>query len=233
MNPRLLRPLARFQAPPSGTPASLLLRFDGDFSDSSPNALTVTPNGDASISTTTKKFGSGSAFFDGDGDFAAAPSAADLGDGDFTVEMWCYPLAFGEYTVIAGNLNENQLGSKEWQIICNGTPGEISWYFPQEFLTISGTLVTDEWQHLAFVRHNGTMSLYINGVLAGAVSHAYDYSEPSNELWVGNAVENTPSRFYNGYIDDFRIVKGLAVYQGEYAPPAETLSVNATVAPPL
>jgi hypothetical protein len=52
MNNKLLRPKATAAAP-TGTPASLLLHFDGSFADSSPNALTVTANGDAAINTSS------------------------------------------------------------------------------------------------------------------------------------------------------------------------------------
>jgi hypothetical protein len=35
-----------------------------------------------------------------------------------------------------------------------------------------------------------------------------------------------------GYADDFRIVKGLAVYQADFIPPTAALPAYATVAPP-
>jgi hypothetical protein len=62
------------------------------FTDSSPNALTVTAAGNAQISTTQKKYGTGAMYFDGTGDYVATGDHADftLGSADFTVDFWFY-----------------------------------------------------------------------------------------------------------------------------------------------
>ena len=81
---------------PNFSSVSLLLHMEGSngsttFIDSSSNALTVTANGNAKITTSTFKFGSGSADFDGAGDYLSTPSSSlfDFGAGSlFTVECF-------------------------------------------------------------------------------------------------------------------------------------------------
>ncbi|NDF13174.1 MAG: LamG domain-containing protein, partial [Proteobacteria bacterium] len=197
------------------------------FYDSGPNNHEVTAVGDARISINRFKYGNASGVFRVDGDHIELPSAAgDLGADDFTVEFWCYPLSFSSYTTIAGNLLSNN--DAEWQIICDGTPGNLTWYRPTTpaggiFLNIAAELQTNIWQHVAFVRSSGSMTLYVDGVAAGSVADTFDYSNPTNALWIGHTPENLSGRNFDGHIDDFRITKGVARYTSNFTPPAMEL----------
>lgn len=76
----------------------LLLHMDGTngsttFTDNSPTPKTVTANGNVQVSTTTPKFGSGAALFDGTTDYLTAGVAADwrfLHDSttSYTIQFW-------------------------------------------------------------------------------------------------------------------------------------------------
>jgi hypothetical protein len=72
--------------------------------------------GNAQISTSVKKYGTGSMSFDGTGDWlVAAPSANwDFGSGDFTIEMWINPsgTTAGEALVSKGNASST--GNEVW-----------------------------------------------------------------------------------------------------------------------
>ena len=76
---------------------SLLLHMDGSngstsFTDSSSNGFTITASGDAQITTTDPKFGTGCLTLDGTGDYLSTPADAAFafGTNDFTVECWVY-----------------------------------------------------------------------------------------------------------------------------------------------
>jgi hypothetical protein len=84
-----------FYADPYASNVSLHLKMDGangstTFTDSSPNALTVTAVGNAQISTTQSKYNGTSAYFDGTGDYLnlATSTAFGFGTGDYTAECW-------------------------------------------------------------------------------------------------------------------------------------------------
>jgi hypothetical protein len=76
---------------------SLLLDFDGadastTFTDRSVSPKTLTPSGDAKLSTSVKKFGTASAVFDGSGDYITSSDSADYAlPGDFTIEFQVWP----------------------------------------------------------------------------------------------------------------------------------------------
>lgn len=245
MNPRLLRPRARQTgaAPPSGTPASLLLRFDGNFNDSSANALTVTAIGDAAISATTKKWGSGSASFDGSSDYLTVPTGGTLGFGaaDFTVELWAFVLD-------GANSNEHVLFSQAAPTDAVGIAisiyqndlmwlagGDPTWTFqryPSGGHFAAGSVNLDEWNHLAVTRHDGVLRLFCNGQVVDTYADAVVLADTNELVSIGG--RSNFSQFFSGYIDDVRIVKGLAVYTSNFIPPTAPLAVNATpyVPPP-
>jgi hypothetical protein len=252
MNNKLLRPKATAAAP-TGTPASLLLHFDGSFADSSPNALTVTANGDAAINTTTKKYGSGSAYFDGDGDLSHVDGQLpfQFGDGSWTIEAWVNlpsePTS-GQTLVSKSIANVTQQSSNSGMCeITLGENGDIrvvvaatsdygAGWFDYHFTTPSGNFSAGTWKHIAVCRDGEYVKCFWNGSMLGSVLYGPYSIYPGTDvpLLIGARHINSLSGFdqhFNGYIDDLRIVKGLAVYEGPFIPPTAPLSVYATPAP--
>ncbi len=58
------------------------------FVDASETGSTVTPQGNAKISTAQSKWGGGSAYFDGDADWLAVALSSIIGTGDYTIRFW-------------------------------------------------------------------------------------------------------------------------------------------------
>ena len=231
MSPRLLRPRARQAAapPPSGTPASLLLRFDGNFDDSSPNALTVTVNGDAAISTTTKKWGSGAAAFDGAEDYIFIEDTSEaIGDRDFTLEMWAYFNALPNTSLYDCYEVEGDVSRANGFAFCI-QDGALD-VFGNEADGFGGAataaIPTGEWVHLAICRISGVCHYFVNGT-KDSTSFSMTNSITST-LGIIGKVNDSPAYYLDGYIDDLRIVKGLAVYTTNFTPPSAPLSPYAT-----
>jgi len=236
MNNRLMRPKATTAAaPPCATPASLLLRFDGGFTDSSANALAVTVNGNAAISTTTKKYGTGGGHFYGGRATLPSSSLFEF-DSDFTIEGWFYFTAndVGYQPLVAADSGSD---ATAWILLMEsmdniyfyGTGG--SGWDPALSRSTSYQPPTGEWVHLAVVRSGQDLSVYANGV------NVTDEGQPASSGTIASGSTVTVGAYLtlppiNGYIDDLRIVKGLAVYTGPFNPPAAPLSPCATPAPP-
>lgn len=203
--------------------ASLLLHFDGDdngtvFVDSSKNALTVTAQGDAVTSTDQSKFGGASLYLPVGGDHLTveASEGFNFGTGDFTIEFWWWPLAESVGGVAAYTTTATEQGwgvwvrfyDDQWQMLFD-MPG---------FNTVIRTVtVTDEaWHHFAFSRRDGLLRFFMNGTQAGsAESVPTSVTGGSDPILVGFETEAGIS----GYLDEFRIVKGSAVYTANFTPP--------------
>jgi hypothetical protein len=81
------------------------------------------------------------------------------------------------------------------------------------------------WYHLAAVRSGSVFSLYINGVLAASSTNAITLQTP-NAVTVGaRQTTATPvfTNYYNGLISNLRVVKGVAVYTGNFTPATQQL----------
>jgi hypothetical protein len=81
----------------------------------------------------------------------------------------------------------------------------------------------NEWVHHAFVRSSGTLVWYINGVAKQTIaSYTYDFSEV-DFVDVGNYGAGV----WPGWISNFRVIKGDAIYTSNFTVPTGPLSVTA------
>ena len=197
---------------------SLLLHCDGSngsttFTDSSSNALTVTANGDAQIDTTTVKYGTGSAKFDGAGDSLTLADNAlwAFGTGDFCVEMWFnFTSTSGAQQLISSYVAGFSIQYQStWNIYLSGGTNVMSRSF---------TPNTGQWYHLALTRSGTDLRLFVDGSQQGAtVTNSTNIS--SAELSIGK-LGGYALQHFNGYLDDIRITKGQARYTANFTPPA-------------
>lgn len=210
---------------------SLLLHGDGTngsttITDSSPTTKTVTAVGNAQISTAEKKFGTGSIYFDGTGDYVVASNNADFTlPGDYTIELWIYPQAFGagpgiftfgsQQTAANGVLMFHS--SSRLYLYANGATFLTSSLNP---LSTAGS-----WQHVAVVRQgtgSGNTVLYVNGTSVGSATNNVAFTGIANNGFC-LGVQATNSGFidatFTGYMDDIRITKGVARYTANFTPP--------------
>jgi len=220
---------------PDFASVSLLLHMDGSngsttFTDSSSNALTVTANGNAQISTAQSKFGGASGVFDGNNDWLSA-SDADLafGTGNFTVE--CFVRWTGDTN--AGNTAASNLvdfrtaePSTQFSIYIAGSsaPSGLSqsyrYYVNGSDRIVSTTIATQNvWRHVALVRVSGTTAMYIDGTSQGTWTDTTNYTNTTCTIAGRFAALSGDQRSLNGYIDDLRITNGVARYTSDFTPP--------------
>jgi hypothetical protein len=183
--------------------------------------------GNAQVSTSVKKYGTGSLSFAGStSDYiksAPTPNGWNFGTGDFTVEMWLYPIAATNRTIMA-----NRTGSigtaNAWSLEFFNTAQRLEWHTGLAIIASSSTNITlNAWTHAAVVRSGGTLTIYQGGTSVASVSDSSNYSEV-NPLLIGYepVFPSTNGAFY-GYIDDIRITKGLARYTTTFTPPSKAL----------
>ena len=175
----------------------------------------------------------GSAYFDGTDDLLKISNNTSfrLGTGDFTIETWVY---FDDTSLEGGsnrrifNLHETGNAVDNLQIVIdNGgyrQAGDLFLYSN----SVQGYLDTDirsGWHHIAVVRNSGTLKFYLDGVSKYSASNTQDYSPGG----VGGPRPTIGSRGddkgdYNGYLSNFRMVVGTAVYTSNFTVPTAPLT---------
>jgi hypothetical protein len=170
-----------------------------------------------------KTFGSLGAYFDGTGDWLTIADSDDLdwGTGDFTIDFWVYmPTVPGNYYVCgmyAGGYGGLQFHS-----------AAVYWY------TAAGVSVTfawnswvaNQWHHVALARSGTDLKFFVDGTQRGSTvtSHTHDYSAGST-FYIGTFNETVP---FLGYIDNFRISKGIARYTANFTPDTKIYGTTLT-----
>ena len=82
--------------------------------------------------------------------------------------------------------------------------------------------IENQWFHLAIVRNSGTTTMYVDGVSEGTWSDSTNYDE-LDKLWIGRHGYSANHNF-TGWISNFRIVNGTAVYTSNFTPPTAPLT---------
>jgi hypothetical protein len=203
---------------PSYASVSLLLHGNGNITDSGPEARTGTATNVATNGTA--KFGASSLVFDGTSRLVYANNAAWNFPGDFTVEAWIYLTAeigsgsYAEYALAAQWAGGGGL-CWLWYLKSNGFVVVIGDGAPIVGIDHLGSvsMTANQWHHVAIVRSSGVISSYLNGSRFGTYSSSINMSG-NGPLAIGDQADGVVRPFY-GFIDEFRITKGVARYTGE------------------
>jgi len=192
------------------------------FTDSAAGGThTWTAYGNAQIDTAQSKFGGASGLFDGSADAITTPDATDLRmeSGDFTIDFWVryasgstYHTIFDKgYTASGALLSQtDNSSSPKMQVYINGTR-----------LCIESTgATTGAWHHYAVVRYgsgSNNVTIYRDGVATAQGTSAANINNTSG-VAIG-AKGGTYQYSLNGWLDEFRISKGIARWTSNFTPP--------------
>ena len=207
---------------PSFSSVSLLLHMDGannstNVLDSSPSPSAVTVFSDAVLSTADSKFGGASAYFDGTDGYMITPANANVrfGSGEFTIEGWikrkgscpnsgiiCATYDFASFVNFAVCLGDT------------GTTHQLHAGFYDNgwnWIIDSVDIPLDEWVYFAYVRKGNLLSLYKNENLVNTLSYSGSLPAANMATRIGRGWDGL--RFFNGYIDETRVTKGVGRYE--------------------
>ena len=209
------------------------------FLDSSTNNFTLTRNGTPTQGSVTPYWPDGywSNYFNGSTDYlsVADNAALELGAGNFTLEGW-----FNFSSLPSTNGYQATLFSKwatsnsSYEFYLYNSSGTYALYLTYSLNgststnlgPISFTPALNAWYHIAVCRSSTNVIFYVNGTQQGSTQTlSGTIFDGSGSLSIGNfnAQANT---YFNGYVSNARIVKGVAVYTGTFTPP--TLPLTAT-----
>ena len=142
-----------------------------------------------------------------------------FGTGDFTVECWVYQTsnANDEDGIFQISTNSSGLNASNSNTITLQTQTNSKYriYANDTSTAMSTPVITDKWVHLAVVRDSGTTKLFVNGIQdATTISDSRNYS--GTYIAIGGYYST--SYLWVGYIQDFRVYKGLAKYTSNFIP---------------
>ena len=214
--------------------------FDSDLNDDAQYTLSGTASGSAAVSTSVKKFGAGSLYLPNRSDRVTYDDSGNSisFSGDYTIEAWVY------FTDVTSNNNyiwskrtntsthTNNAWAFKW--IGNSSVWEIfqAQGSSQHVTSHSDTISTNTWYHLAVVRSGTDLLLFKNGTLisgTNTTSAGGTLNNPTSTPIVLGEISGGTDTGFAGYIDDFRIIDGVALYTSNFVAPTSALTSTAEV----
>jgi len=211
----------------------LLIHADGTnngnnhaFIDSSNNNFTITRGNNATQGSFSPFSQTGwSAYFDGSGDTLTVSSytATNVGTGNFTFEVWIYPTSFADYNIIFDTRADATANPLTFGLdITTGYP----YYYTGTTYAGNAGPALNRWSHIAFTRSGTTVNIWVNGVSVLSRTDSSNLTGTSTgTIRLGATIHNIAH--FVGYISNFRVLKGTALYTSSFAPPTSPLTAVA------
>jgi len=212
---------------------SLLMHFNGTngsttMTDNSKNNITATATNGAAISTAQSKFGGSSVLFDGTNDYLsiADTESLRLGSVAYTIESWIYLNSLPSSGIPWSIFQQNQHigGGNFLELIVYNSSGtyyiEGNLYNSSVYkYSVSRTVTNllNVWHHVALIWTGTTAYVSFDGVLSAGVSYSGNDAPSTPTTYIGIYYAAT-SYYFNGYIDELRITKGIARYTSNFTP---------------
>ncbi len=209
-----------------GRPDSVNLMIRGSvgtgttFYDSSPYKLALTNTNGASHSSVSKFSGNSLKFVRSSSQYldTASTDACNFGTGDWTIDFWfnmtsgqtdrMHALTAGTYTGCGGGTN----------IDFNFNDGNAFWLYwngcgsPNISFGSDGDYGDGAWHHMAVTRDSGMVRVWVDGVHKGSNDYSSSTSMGSTDaIHIGSSGGGV---FWDGYLDEIRVVKGTALWSG-------------------
>ena len=206
-------------APQNGALIDVIGTVPTTYSSITPVSYSVSFNGSSQYLT----FPAGSAFAYGTGDFTFEGwlNVTSIPDATNGTELWSQAVSGHNYFIIG--MSASRTIGLGFGLSGGGT-----------FITSpAGAFAFNTWFHFAVVRSSGTVTVYVNGISVASGSCTQNFTDTSYVPTLGrySPAISLPC-IYNGYISNFRVVKGVAVYTGVFTPPQNQLTaVQSAVVP--
>ena len=185
-------------------------------SELTPGLLTPVPKDGAGSAIT------GSVEFTSTNDALVLSAGEDFayGTGDFTIEAWIQPqgAVSGETKAI---FTQTQSGN-DYIVFKVDSDKAIKATFGSTTVS-GGTVEVGSWHHVAVTRASNTVKIFVNGVASAGTTVSTDFSDTTRNPTIGQYTHTYGNIEYYGFISNFRIVKGTALYTDSFIPPTREL----------
>ena len=179
-----------------------------EFQLSTPNLGTnLTPTGSVLFSGATKNR-------------LTIPVSSDFafGTGDFTVEMFVYHTDLTGQQTYFGDTYAATAGIYTYKTSTN----EISLYdTAQRSLSAQNVIHLNTWHHVAWTRASGTLRAFVDGIEVDSDSYSGNFT--TTEYFLGDTASTSSGEFV-GHMSNVRVIKGTALYTGNFTVPTAPLT---------
>ena len=172
---------------------------------------------------------SGSLLLDGTNDYIIVPDNADLdlGNSDFTIEAFIKPTG-------SQGSGFNNLFTKGWELqayyksdgalrLYSSTSGSSYDIMSDQGLS-AGSISLNTWQHVAICRSGTTWKIFVDGVQGYSATHSGTIGANTSGFAIGDFSPNAGQYEFQGYISNFRVIKGTALYTSNFTAPTSPLT---------
>jgi hypothetical protein len=160
--------------------------------------------------------------------YLTIPDSTDwsFGTGDFTIDCW---VKFNDLTGNQVIVSQYQDGTHFWYLFKASTGNAFGVQFNNgatvgKYDMSSWSGVVNTWYHLVFERTTTTAKMFIDGVeqtLTEATAFSTnDVGDLTSVLYIGQ--HGTGASYFNGWISQLRISKGIARWTANFTPPTTT-----------
>ncbi|NQT07427.1 MAG: VCBS repeat-containing protein, partial [Candidatus Omnitrophica bacterium] len=196
----------------------------------------ITYNGSTRLRTDVKRFGISSLYVRNPGEGVIVPGSSDwdIGKGDFTIDLWARAKELSGDSA-NGLCSYTSQGYDGWsiEVVFSGGYSYLAFHYGvgSYMTTIGGpdrvglapAVVIDKWYHIAVTKEGTTFRLFINGKLIESREVSATSPPVVDNLIIGGArsLDNQTwnnTYFWNGYIDEVRISKGIARWTSDFTP---------------
>lgn len=162
--------------------------------------------------------------------YITTPGSTDwaVGTGDFTAEWFSYQTDITQFQRIftVDDFPSINIGVS----IESGT--FYYWANNSFRYSSSSATTTNTWYHWAVVRESGVTKVYRDGTLRGSqFADTNNINDSTTTFVVGNTNTFATNAALVGYLTNFRFVKGLAVYTGNFTKPTSALTATTSANP--
>jgi hypothetical protein len=148
-----------------------------------------------------------------------------MSSGNFTWEAWIYPTTLARSAIIGHSNDANNWVSLYLDTSYRCAFSVLSGGSVLVDFTSPSAMSVNTWTHVAISRVSNTWTIYVNGQ-GNSVTANQTIPDFGSAVTVGAYRFNSQADYFTGYISNVRIVKGVAVYTGNFTVPTSPLQAT-------
>ena len=181
-------------------------------------------NSSVAASSAQSNFYSGSHYWSANSDtlqYAEQGQELVFNTGDFTIECWVYDDdghsgSGGRCYIFDNRIGGSVVGDPPQVAAWVDGSNEFNFNYSAGTISVTVPTTVGKWWHFAATREGTTIRFFLDGILRGSATNSTSF--PNNGIGIGRATDGGYG--WAGYIQDFRVYKGVAKYTSNFVPAA-------------